>query len=555
MTKNTIQSVSRVAIFAVITFASASLFATQLISIVPGDGGDIPIGPIKDSNVPDPDGTWIYNTNSTAQNWSNSAAWAGGVIADGGGKADFSTLNITGARGAIVDSARTVGRLDIGDTNNTHSYTISAGVGVSLTFDNTANSADAQLNQTVGSAGDTISAPLILNSTLDVANASTSTLTLSGAISGVGGLKLASGTLALGTSASTYAGGTTISAGAKITIGASGTPLGSGTLTLAGGTLTSTANRSTALNSVVVTADSAITTTSTAATVNLPFNGTLTGTAGTLTIRNDAASGTGLFDVRFSGGDYTMTQDIIIDNGAGTSAARLSDFNTSGTTHTYNGVISGNGSYNRSVSSGSGGITIFNGNNTYTGTTTVNNGTLLVNGNQSAATGAVTVNLAGTLGGTGTVGGAVSVSGTISPGASVGTFTTISTLSIAAGGTYKFELNSNTSTADKIIAAGVSLASTATISLSDLGSTALALSTSFTVIDNTSGSAISGTFSNVADGSTFTIGLNTFQANYEGGDGNDLVFTTVVPEPTTVGMVLLGASLLAGVQRFRRRQG
>jgi autotransporter-associated beta strand protein len=30
---------------------------------------------------------------------------------------------------------------------------------------------------------------------------------------------------------------------------------------------------------------------------------------------------------------------------------------------------------------------------------------------------------------------------------------------------------------------------------------------------------------------------------------------TVVPEPTTVGMVLLGASLLAGVQRFRRRQG
>jgi fibronectin-binding autotransporter adhesin len=554
MTKNTIQRVSRVAVFAVITFASASLFATQLISIVPPAGGDIPIQPIKDSNVPDPDGTWIFNTNSSAAAWSLTTNWSGGIIADGGGKADFSTIDITGARNPDIDTtSRTVGRLDIGDTNNTHSYTISASGGASLIFDNTANSANAQLNQTATSHGDTISAPITLTSSLDVANASSNTLTLSGVISGAGALNLASGTLALGSSANTFGGGVTINGG-KITIGSSGTPLGSGTLTLAGGTLQTTASRSTAMPlNVVVTGNSVLSTTSTANPAILNFSGTLTGSAGTLTIRSDATAGQ--FDVRFSGGDFTMARPIVIDNGSLGGSARLTDFNISGTTHTYNGIISGNGSYNRSVSSGSAGTTVFNANNTYTGTTTVNAGTLLVNGDQSAATGAVTVNVAGTLGGTGTVGGSVSVSGTISPGASVGTFRTISTLSIAAGGTYKFELNSNTSTADKIIAAGVSLASTATISLSDLGSTALALSTSFTVIDNTSGSAISGTFSNVADGSTFTIGLNTFQANYEGGDGNDLVFTTVVPEPTTVGMVLLGAGLLAGVQRFRRRQG
>src|SRR4051794_37114047 len=179
---------------AAITFASAT-FAGTFNSIVPRDRWDNiqPVPPTMDSNgldVVDPDGTWIFNTNATLQLWSNSANWAGGIIADGGGKADFSTLNITGARAVQVDTARTVGRLDIGDTDNLQAYTMSAAAGISLTFDNTANSADAQLNETAGSAGDTISAPLILTSTLDITNASPNTLTLSGVISSVGGLKL-----------------------------------------------------------------------------------------------------------------------------------------------------------------------------------------------------------------------------------------------------------------------------------------------------------------------------------------------------------------------------
>ncbi len=172
---------------------SASLFGTlpAQSAAVANSGGNL-IQPVTDNvdgnhflpvkpvnNNADPDGTWIYNANSTAQPWSTSADWAGGVIADGGGKADFSTLNISGARAVIVDSARTVGRLDIGDTDGGQSYTITAGAGVSLTFDNTANSADAQLNETAGSHGDTISVPMILNSSLDISNASANTLTLS----------------------------------------------------------------------------------------------------------------------------------------------------------------------------------------------------------------------------------------------------------------------------------------------------------------------------------------------------------------------------------------
>jgi len=42
-----------------------------------------------------------------------------------------------------------------------------------------------------------------------------------------------------------------------------------------------------------------------------------------------------------------------------------------------------------------------------------------------------------------------------------------------------------------------------------------------------SGTAIGGTFSNLADGSQIVVGNNTFQANYEGGDGNDLTLTVV----------------------------
>lgn len=52
--------------------------------------------------------------------------------------------------------------------------------------------------------------------------------------------------------------------------------------------------------------------------------------------------------------------------------------------------------------------------------------------------------------------------------------------------------------------------------------------TNFTVISNTAGTPIGGTFVNLADGSTLTVGQNTLRVSYSGGDGNDLV-PTVVP--------------------------
>ena len=53
----------------------------------------------------------------------------------------------------------------------------------------------------------------------------------------------------------------------------------------------------------------------------------------------------------------------------------------------------------------------------------------------------------------------------------------------------------------------------------------LPAATGFTVIENTSANSISGRFGNLPDEGNITVGSNTFQASYEGGDGNDLTLT------------------------------
>ena len=60
-----------------------------------------------------------------------------------------------------------------------------------------------------------------------------------------------------------------------------------------------------------------------------------------------------------------------------------------------------------------------------------------------------------------------------------------------------------------------------------VGNATLARGAIFTVIDNTSGTPISGSFTNLPDGGTIAVGANTLQASYEGGDGNDLTLTVV----------------------------
>jgi autotransporter-associated beta strand protein len=175
--------------------------------------------------------------------------------------------------------------------------------------------------------------------------------------------------------------------------------------------------------------------------------------------------------------------------------------------------------------------------NTYTGGTTLAKGALMTTNKTGSATGtgSVQVNI-GTFGGIGKIAGAVMVGNGSSSGAILlpaksksatkpGTLTINSALTFNSLSTYKCVLNRSTPIAGKLTALGVTINSNVPFTFVDIGTGTLTSGAVFTVINNTSANPISGTFSNLADGSTFTSGSNTFKANYEGGTGNDLTLT------------------------------
>ena len=154
-----------------------------------------------------------------------------------------------------------------------------------------------------------------------------------------------------------------------------------------------------------------------------------------------------------------------------------------------------------------------------------------------SATGKRAVNVnGGTLGGTGAVAGEVTVGNGRGVGAvlrpSIGgikpsSLNIHSALTLKADSTYTYKLNTDRAEADKVIANGVTIDSGAQVNFVALANKTLRPGKVFAAISNTAATPISGTFANLPDGSTVTAGNNTFQANYEGGDGNDLTLTVV----------------------------
>ena len=87
--------------------------------------------------------------------------------------------------------------------------------------------------------------------------------------------------------------------------------------------------------------------------------------------------------------------------------------------------------------------------------------------------------------------------------------------------------DTDTMTADETGGRRVTINSRAQFVLISQGTSALPAGTVFTIIDNRGHPPISGAFANLPDGGTVTVNGNTFQANYEGGGGNDLTLTVV----------------------------
>ena len=187
---------------------------------------------------------------------------------------------------------------------------------------------------------------------------------------------------------------------------------------------------------------------------------------------------------------------------------------------------------------GSGTLTL-SGANLYSGGTVINEGELMIANTEGSATGTGSVQVnAGTLSGSGTIVGGVTV-GTdsstgafLAPAGSTGIQATLgmqSSLSFNADATYTctFKAKKKQSKTDKVIANGVTINSGAMFSLSGITRGTLTQGLILSVIRNTAATPIAGTFSNLPDGGILTVNGNNFQANYEGGDGNDLTLTVV----------------------------
>ena len=154
--------------------------------------------------------TWVPTT--TFGSWQTPANWSPATVPNTIGDVANVNNNIVGSGTITLDGAVTLGTLNLGDTNNTGTFTLATGASGTLTMNN--GGSGAQINEAATAAGDVISAPIVLADNLTVNNAAASkTLTISGPLSGAGNLtKTGAGTLAL-QSANTFNGTTTIAAG------------------------------------------------------------------------------------------------------------------------------------------------------------------------------------------------------------------------------------------------------------------------------------------------------------------------------------------------------
>jgi hypothetical protein len=96
----------------------------------------------------------------------------------------------------------------------------------------------------------------------------------------------------------------------------------------------------------------------------------------------------------------------------------------------------------------------------------------------------------------------------------------------------------------------------ASLEVTDLGSTALAFGTTFTLLDFQGSGSVAGFFKDLPNLATFTVGSNQFQISYGTEDGsgtlvNPDVVLQVVPEPSSAVLIIAAGALVGGMRRRR----
>ncbi|MBW8781370.1 MAG: autotransporter-associated beta strand repeat-containing protein [Verrucomicrobia bacterium] len=255
--------------------------------------------------------TYTWNTTITNSLWSASGSWVGSAVPTfaAGDTFDLSTLNISAATTSTMDTVggNTLGTIQIGDTNNTHSWTLA--LSTALTLDG--NGSAAAINQVSTSKGDTINGAggIVLASDLNTSNASGNILNISTGITATGATR---------------------------TITNNGSGFGRVNLNNAIGSGINLVQNSTNSATFMLASSAS-------------FNGTITVKAGLFQVGATGANGIGLGSAAFTLGDITGSSDATLlflsGNGSGYAAPITVASGSTGVKLIAGGVTSGNNTY------------------------------------------------------------------------------------------------------------------------------------------------------------------------------------------------------------------
>ncbi len=189
-----------------------------------------------------PAGSWINTITASPQSWNVSGNWSGNAYPNGVQAVASINSAIPANQTINLNQAVTVGALNIGSPSDAAAFNV-AGNGGTLTLDNTPG--QAWLMQLPASKGDTISAPMTVNGSLLVTNASANPFALSGNISGATNGITVDGNVTLSGNISGATNGLTVNG--SVTLGGTNTYAGNttilgGSLTVSGGTINAPAS-------------------------------------------------------------------------------------------------------------------------------------------------------------------------------------------------------------------------------------------------------------------------------------------------------------------------
>ena len=479
----------------------------------------------------------VWNGGGGDSNWTTDANWVGGVAPVSSTTTQV-LFNATSANfSPNVDANFILRGIFIFDAN---AYSLTGTN--SLTFDGTLPTISLD-----GGASHSIASPIILNQTLSVdAGVSVATnLTLTGAVSGVGGLtKTGDGTLTF-TQVPTYAGTTTISAGTL--------QIGDGTAVV--GTITGDIINNAAL--VFDTSALGIT------IGNLSGTGTLTknGAGGLI---SSGPTWTHSGNTTINGGEIgasiNSTGRLILNGGQfDTGSSTFGSISSSGgnayingagtmtvggdnTSTSYSGELGGDGTL---IKVGTGTLTFTGASPFATGAINVNAGTVVMNGSTTAT---ATVNAGGMFGGSGSVGGLTVASGAIiAPGNSIGTLTVNGALTFNPGSIYRVEADA-AGAADRINVTGAPGTATINGGTVDVqaGAGTYAPATTYTIVNATGG--VAGAFTTVTSNLAFLTPSLTYDPNnvFLTLTRNAATFQSVAITPNQIAVSNMLEPLVAG---------